>query len=140
MRKEFLQAAMFALLAGASSGCGTTQDLGAAGDAVTTFHTRLDGEDYTTIYAQADPILRNTSSQKDFLDLMTAIHRKLGKVTSASRQGFFVNFTTSGTRVRLNYSTKFTGGDAEEEFVWAKNGNDFALIGYHINSMALITK
>jgi len=71
---------------------------------------------------------------------MAAMRRKLGKVNSAKRESFFVNYATSGTRVRLNYATKFTEGDADEEFVWAKSGNDYAPVGYRINSMALITK
>jgi len=64
----------------------------------------------------------------------------VGKVNSAKRESFFVNYATSGTRVRLNYATKFTEGDADEEFVWAKSENDYAPVGYHNNSMALITK
>jgi hypothetical protein len=140
MRKKLLRFGLLFTLAATFTGCGTTKDVGAASDAVVTFHARLDSEDYSTIYTQADPILRNATSQKDFLDLVSAVHRKLGKVISANRQGFFVNFTTSGTRVRLNYSTKFTDGDAQEEFVWAKSGNDFTLVGYNINSNALITK
>lgn len=72
--------------------------------------------------------------------LMTAIHKKLGNVQQASRKGFFVNYNTSGTSIRLTYATKFAGGDADEEFVWSKQGDNFLLLGYHINSIALITK
>jgi len=57
-----------------------------------------------------------------------------------ARQGFFENFNTSGTQVRLTYSTKFAAGNGQEEFVWVKNGDGFTLLGYHINSMELITK
>jgi len=40
----------------------------------------------------------------------------------------------------VNYATKFGEGDAEEQFVWSKNGDNLALLGYHINSNALIVK
>ncbi|MGH8101942.1 MAG: hypothetical protein ACREIW_11645, partial [Chthoniobacterales bacterium] len=91
-------------------------------------------------YAQADDALRSASKQEDFLAFMGAVHGKLGKVQSAARKGFFVNFNTSGTRVRLNYDTKFDGGDATEEFLWRIQGNKALLVGYHINSNALVLK
>jgi len=140
MRAKLHAAVLFVSTAAIFSGCGATKDISGASDAVTTFHARLDSGDYTTIYSQADQVFRNASKQQEFLEFMAAIHRKLGRVNSAKQERFFVNYTTSGTRVRLNYTTKFTGGDAEEEFVWAKSGNDYTLAGYHINSMALITK
>lgn len=71
---------------------------------------------------------------------MTAIHNKLGAVLQSSRQGFFVNYNTSGSNIRLTYATKFSSGDAQEEFLWSKSGDNFLLLGYHINSNALITK
>jgi Protein of unknown function (DUF4019) len=140
MRVKSYSIAALAILASMFMGCGTSKDIGGASEAVTTFHARLDNGDFSTIYAQADPRFRTASSQKDFIDLMAAIHRKLGKVSYANRQGFFVNWDTSGTRVRLTYATKFTEGDAQEEFVWAKAGDRFALLGYNINSNTLIVK
>jgi hypothetical protein len=121
-------------------GCGSTKDLSGANDAVTRFHAELDAQEFGTIYSQADQRFRDSTSQPEFLAFMNAIHTKLGKVTVASRQGFFENFNTSGTQVRLTYSTKFAAGNGQEEFVWVKNGDGFALLGYHINSMELITK
>lgn len=42
--------------------------------------------------------------------------------------------------VRLNYTTKSEQGDAQEEFLWKMKGNQAVLVGYHINSNALVTK
>jgi len=70
--------------------------------------------------------------------LMTAVHKKLGQVGSAARKNFFVNYNTSGSQIRVGYTTKFGEGDAEEQFVWSKNGDNLALLGYHINSNALV--
>jgi len=139
MSKNHLLASLLLALS-SLAGCSTTKDLGAASAAVTRFHEQLDKADFSAIYTEADQRFRDSSPQPEFLTFMNAVHAKLGKVTDATRQGFFVNFTTSGKRVRLTYATKFAAGDAQEEFVWAKNGNDFALLGYHINSMALVTK
>ena len=132
----FLSVAVGALVVS----CGTQKDLAAADRAVTQFHRQLDNEDYTTIYNQADEKLHSVTKQDDFLALMGAIHKKLGRAESASRKGFFVNYTTSGTQIRLTYATKFAGGDAQEQFVWSKRGETLALVGYNINSNALIIK
>jgi hypothetical protein len=40
----------------------------------------------------------------------------------------------------LTQATKLVVVDAQEEFILAKNGETFALLGYHINLMAFMTK
>jgi len=139
LRKSLLSFALTGLVVGLA-GCGSVKDIAGASTAVDRFHDQLDKQDYDAIFIQADQRFRDASPQPDFLAFMNAIHTKLGKVTDATRRGFFVNYTTSGTQIRLNYATKFAGGNADEEFVWAKNGESYTLVGYHINSMALITK
>lgn len=121
-------------------GCGAQKDIAGASAAVAQFHGQLDHQDYLTIYNNADERFRGASKQDDFVALMTAVHSKLGTVQKSSRQGFFVNYNTSGSSIRLTYATKFSGGDADEEFLWSKSGDTFRLLGYHINSNALITK
>ncbi len=140
MSRQALCACLLGLMGVILAGCGSQKDIGAASEAVARFHAQLDNQDFATIFAQADQRLRDRSPQPDFLAFMNAVHTKLGKVVDPSRTGFYINYDTSGTRVRLTYKTKFTGGDAEEEFLWAKNGGNFVLLGYHINSTALITK
>jgi hypothetical protein len=133
-------AAILAVVLTAAGGCSATKDLSVANDAVTRFHGQLGSQDFGTIYSQADQRFRDSISQPDFLAFMNAVHTKLGNVATASRQGFFVNYNTSGTQIRMTYATKFAGGDGQEEFVWVKSGDGLVLLGYHINSMALITK
>jgi len=121
-------------------GCGSSENLRIAKEATTHVHAQMDSEQFTQIYSEADDALRAATKQQDFLAFVSAVHRKLGRVQNASQTSFFVNFSTSGTRVRLNYQTKFDGGDAQEEFIWKIKGDQAALVGYHINSTALITK
>jgi len=108
--------------------------------AVAKFHQQLDAEQYDQIYVEADPALRQASPQREFLALMGAIHRKLGKIQDATGQSFNVNWTTSGTQVRMTYKTKFAGGDADETFVWHVVAEKPLLLNYNINSNALIIK
>jgi hypothetical protein len=124
----------------ALAGCGASDNLRYASDGVARVHAQMDNAQFNEIYAQADASLRAVTKQQEFLDFVGAVHRKLGKVQSASQRNYFVNFNTSGTQVRLNYQTKFEGGDAQEEFVWKIVGNTPMLVGYHINSMALVVK
>ncbi len=116
MCRRLLFACLFVALGTVLAGCGAQKDIGAASEAVARFHAQLDNQDYAAIYSQADQRFRDASPQSDLLALLNAVHTELGKVTDASRQGFFVNYNTSGTQVRLTYSTKFAGGDAQEEF------------------------
>jgi hypothetical protein len=129
----------FAILV-AQAGCGTSKDVKAAEEHVANFHQQLDAQDFQNIYNQADPQLREVTKAEEFLALLNAIHKKLGNVESATQQGYFVNFTTSGTTIRLTYKTKYAEGDAQEVFIWRKAGSDLRLLGYNINSNALITK
>jgi hypothetical protein len=121
-------------------GCGASDVLRFANEGVARFRAQLGGQQYLDIYSQADSAFRSVTKQQDFVDFMSAINRKLGKFQSASQTGYFVNWTTSGTRVRLTFSAKYEGGDAQEEFIWHVSGKQALLVGYHVNSNALITK
>jgi len=123
-----------------TGGCGSGDDLRIAREGAAHVHAQMDNEQFADIYSQADDAFRAATKQQDFLDFISAVHRKLGKVQNASPGGYFVNFSTSGTQVRLNYSTKFEQGDAQEEFIWKIKGKQAALVGYHINSNALVIK
>jgi len=121
-------------------GCGSSDNLRIAKEATTHVHAQMDSEQFAQIYSEADDALRTATKRQGFLDFISAIHRKLGRVQNASQTSFFVNFSTSGTRVRLNYQTKFDAGDAQEEFIWKIKGDRAVLVGFHISSNALITK
>jgi len=128
----------FCLLA--FSGCSTQKDLAKAETAVSEFHDQLNSGKFEKIWADSDYALKNATSQDKFVNLLDAIHRKLGTVQSSSRESFFVNFATSGKTVRLNYTTQFESDKATEMFNFMVSGDEVRLVGYHINSEALITK
>jgi|SRR5215813_6553385 len=140
MKRKRVLTASAVFLSFLAAGCGMKADLARAGAQVTHFHAQLDGEEYTTIYNEADPRFREASKLPDFVALLEAVHRKLGNVRDATQQNFFVNYNTSGSTVRVVYATRFTGGDAQEEFVWAKSGDRLQLLRYQINSNTLITR
>lgn len=134
MRKPV--AILFALFL---SACSAVQGVENAESAVTRFHASYDQAQFAQIYSAASPALREVSSQQDFLKFMGAVHRKLGKVKDTARTGSHVNVHTStGLRVTLVYHTNFERGAADEQFVWQVKGDSAQLVGYNINSPALV--
>ena len=131
---------VLAALVAALCGCSMSADTTAAEQAVPKFHEQLDAGQFDEIYVQAGDELRKATTQQDFVALLEAIHRKLGNTKSADKTGWTVNYQTSGSFVTLGYKTIFDGGDAQEQFVFRLQDKTALLVGYHINSTALILK
>jgi hypothetical protein len=122
------------------AGCGAPKDLANTDLAVSKFHAQLDAGSFQQIYDDSGDAMKNAAPEKRFIDFLSAVHRKLGFVKSASRRGFHINWRTSGKTVTVSYATRFDQDIAEEQFVFHVSGDDAQLIGYHINSDALVTK
>jgi Protein of unknown function (DUF4019) len=121
-------------------GCGAKQEIQTAEAAVGQFHEQLNAESYAQIYDASDAAMKNATPQDKFVALLDAIHRKLGWVKNSNRQTFFLNYGTNGKTVRLTYSTQFDNDRAAEEFIFRVDGKEAYLMGYHINSDALVTR
>jgi hypothetical protein len=113
-----------------------TQQFNDATAAVERFHQRLDSEQYAAIYLDTDDAFRKVTSEKEFTQLLSAIHRKLGATQSKQSAGW--NVTTTSTSVV--YRTKFAEGEATEQFRWRMDNGKAWLVYYNINSNALIVK
>jgi len=113
-----------------------TQQFNDATAAVERFHQRLDSEQYAAIYLDTDDTFRKATSEKEFTQLLSAIHRKLGATQSKQSAGW--NVTATSTAVV--YRTKFAEGEATEQFRWRLNNGKAWLLSYNINSNALIVK
>ena len=122
--------------------CSNVVDTSAAESKVTVFHQMLDGDLGAEIYSHASTDLQKAASEKDFVALISAVHRKLGTVVSSEKVGWFVQATTSGTFVTLNYKTVFSkdGAEGMERFVFRTSEGEPLLAGYFINSTALVTR
>jgi hypothetical protein len=108
--------------------------------AVDVFHSQLDSERYSEMYAQADEDFKKASSHEDLEKLLRAVHQKLGKVEAAHQTSWVVNVSSDGPFVTLTYNTDFVDGKATEQFVWHVRDGRAALFNYNINSADLITK
>jgi hypothetical protein len=113
---------------------------GAAEPAVAKFHQQFSDKQFTQIYAESSNKFKSATTEQELVDLLDAIHRKLGTVKDAKSTSWKVNSTTDGTFVYMTYDTEFTEGKGDEQFVFEMDGDKAILAGYHINSNALITK
>lgn len=130
----------FALVCLSLASCNVAERAGEATAAVRQFHERLNSEQYSSIYADADDTFRAKNSEQDFTALLAAVHRKLGVIKQTSSRGFTVNVNGKGTFFNLSYQTTFSDGTATEAFAWRAADGACKLVSYNINSNALITR
>ena len=135
----------FALLCGTcmllSSCSSSTKSVELAQQNVEQFHSQLNSEQYTAVYAACDEKFHQATSESDFVKLLEAVHRKLGNVQQSNLRNTGVAwFAGQGATVTLVYQTKFAEGTGMEKFVWHIKDNGAALYGYNINSNELVTK
>jgi Protein of unknown function (DUF4019) len=136
----YLIAVLFAGFALVSCGS-SSKNVQLAQDSVGMFHTQLDTEQYSSIYAAADEKFHSASTESDFVKLLQAIHNKLGTVRQCNLRNTGVAwFAGQGATVTLVYETKFSDGVGSEQFVWHIKDNQATLYSYRINSNDLIAK
>jgi len=140
MKRLLYTAMVVASLVYILGGCGAKADIKKAEAAVEDFHAQLNAGNFDQIYNSSDDLLKNATSQERFVNLLSAVHRKLGAAKSAERKGFFMNYGNQGEVIRLTYSTQYDSDQASEEFVFHASGDRMQLAGYHINSDALVTQ
>ncbi len=132
---------LFLFLALFTSGCGGMfKGKQAAEQSVADFHKLYNEGKFTEIYSAGHTAFKGATTEKQFLDLMGAVQRKLGKVTQTANAGFNVRTFNSTTTVILNQNTTFEQGTGAEVFVFQMDGEKAVLTGYNINSKDLILK
>ncbi|HEX7849705.1 MAG TPA: hypothetical protein VF485_08240 [Sphingomonas sp.] len=129
----------FAMLLAASvalAGCSMGQDMSATDSAVADFHAKLNNSQFAAIAAAAGPEIKNGGT--DFPAVIGRIHAKLGTFRSTSRQGFNDNINNGDHTFTTSYASVYSSGPATENFVFRLNGGKPMLIGYHVESAALL--
>lgn len=119
--------------------CGAVVDGKLADQEVARFHAGLDAAKFGELYAAGGDELKTAASEADWVKLLGAVHRKLGTVQSTERTGMNSFAGTGGSSVTLVYKTRFQNGAAIETFVYRGADHGLKLVGYNINSNALVT-
>jgi hypothetical protein len=122
--------------------CGSGMNAGArlSDDAVRRFHSQLDSAAYADIVNDSDDAFQNSDSRDELIKFLTGVHSKLGTSRGFARTNVFVNATTSGTLIRVTYTSTFDQGNAVEAFTWRKAGGGLKLVRYDINSKVFIAQ
>lgn len=124
-----------------ASGCGKMfKGKQVAEQAVADFHKLYNEGMLAEIYSAGHSKLKSATTEKQFLEFIGAVERKLGKVTQTSNVGFNVRAFNLTTTVVLNQSTTFEQGAGTEVFTFEMDGDKAVLVGYNINSKDLILK
>lgn len=124
----------------ASSCGGMLKGKSAAEQSVADFHVLYNDGKLSEIYLAAHPTFRATTTEKEFVEFVSAVRRKLGKVAQSSNAGFNVQTHNLTTTVVLNQSTTFEQGSGTETFTFQMKGDKALLVGYNIDSKDLILK
>lgn len=120
------------------SACSMSKNMSLAEKEVPNFHAQLDAGQFKELYESAAEELKTTITKQDFIALLSAVNRKLGRVIKSEKTTWSVNYNTSGSFVSMTYNTTFTKGTGMEQFIFRLHDGRALLVSYHINSNALI--
>ncbi|MEO7676008.1 MAG: hypothetical protein ABIV39_04505 [Verrucomicrobiota bacterium] len=124
-----------------SSGCdGMFKGKKAAELSVADFHKLYNDGKLADIYSTGHSKFESAATEKQFLEFVGAVQRKLGKVTQTSETGFNVRTFNLTTTVVLTQTTTFEQGTGTEVFTFQMEDDKAVLVGYNINSKDLILK
>jgi hypothetical protein len=138
---KLLARAFVVILAGGLVGCGgLTKGKGAAEKAIARFHEQYNEGKLDDIWKEADPRFRAGAPREAYEQFMSALQRKLGKVTSTANAAWNVKSYNFNTTIAMTQTTVFEKGEGTESFTFAMDGTNAVLVGYKIDSMDLITR
>jgi Protein of unknown function (DUF3887) len=143
--KRVLWCLVFAMLgstllttACASCAVGMVHGRKIGGAATEKFHRDWSNSDWDAIVHYCDPAMFENTPEPKLRKFFTAVHDKLGNEQSATEGGWRTNATTNGTFYMVSVNTHFDKGTGTETFTWKIIGDEAKLVGWHINSNALL--
>jgi hypothetical protein len=120
--------------------CSMSKDTALAQAQISAFHSEFDAGSFQKIYSSSSPDLQKVESEGDFVKLLEVINRKLGNVKTSTQLTWRVFSGPSGTFVTIVNKSQFEHGSGDEQFVYRIHNGVAKLAGYHINSLALVTR
>jgi hypothetical protein len=97
--------------------------------AVNTFRSRMNDQEFQSIYSEADPTLKNSVGQEAVVSALTRAHQNTGKVIKSVQVDVS---TLPNGQIRLVYNTKFEKGDMTELFVLKIDEQNARLVLYQV--------
>jgi outer membrane biogenesis lipoprotein LolB len=122
-----------------TAGCGVSSSRQQAAAAIDAFHNELNAGDFDAIWDGADDQFRQAGSRQSYEKFVDAVHRKLGRALRTSNQNWSVRTLNLQTSIVLVQHTEFEYGKGTETFTFSVRRDSVKLVGYHIESMELVT-
>lgn len=113
---------------------------GMADAAIVDFHKKFNEQKFKELYSAGHADLKAAATEADFLRLLEAVHRKLGRQVRSSEGGWRVNTSNMKTSAVVTQDTEFEQGKGTETFTYVVSGDSCTLLGYHINSQDMMIK
>ena len=129
-----------ALLIFLTISCSMMKDSKAAEPVVEKFHTQFNAKQFNEIYSDSGDQMKDAATEKQLVDLLDAVYRKLGTYKSSKTVSWHVNSGPLTSMVTIVCDTEFSDGKGTEQFVVSVSGDTAKLEGYNISSNDLITK
>ncbi len=120
--------------------CGFGEASQRAKTAIGRFHENYNRQDYAQIYKAADGAFKAKTDEASFVNLLTAVQRKLGRELRTQVVASNITVGVGVSRVRMLCSSVFEGGNAQEEFVCVVDSGPGRLLAYTITSPMLVMK
>ena len=139
MNLRTLLAILLALVA-LSSCKDMTQGKGLAETAIVDFHKQFNEGKFKELYAAGHADLKASATEDDFVKLLEAVHRKLGRQVKSTDAGWRINSFNLKTSVVFSQNTEFEHGKGVETFTYIVSGESCTLQGYRINSKDMMLK
>jgi DNA phosphorothioation-dependent restriction protein DptG len=121
-----------------AAGCSPLQDTKSADTVIADFHQKLNTGDFAGIYNASSPELKAADPQDKIVQVLSAIHRKLGMFKSGKDTGWNDRVTTGGHFLSIGYAAQYERGTATESFTFRVDGAQARLAGFNVNSEALL--
>ncbi|QIF04933.1 hypothetical protein [Roseimicrobium sp. ORNL1] len=117
-----------------------TQGKGLADTAIVDFHKKFNEQKFKDIYAGSHADLKAAAKEEEFLNLLDAVHRKLGKQVKSTDATWRVNSFNFKTNVMVAQNTEFERGKGTETFTYRVSDGKAILVSYYINSSDMMLK
>lgn len=119
-------------------GCSMKADMAAGDKAIAAFHQALNAGQSRQILAGASPEFRAVTPEPQALRLFDTVHARLGAFKDGKSVGFNDNVSSGGHMLVDRYEAHYQNGTALETFTFRVSGDRAVMIGYNVNSNALL--
>ena len=119
--------------------CSGGEDVAEAKRNIDSFHVQLNAGKFEDIHNQTGSEWKDATTRSDAIELFSAVRTKLGPFRSGKQTGWHVNYGTGGKTIIVQIESQYEKGTAVETFTFKDSGEKAQMVGYNINSKALIT-